>query len=542
MFANNKRDNQIDTQEEFMNEVEESMEDILSIINEYHYSLTENAVGKLVSGLHDYELKEILRKLYQVAPNDLRDFSVELEKKNSNIRDLILEIATKGKISRKFLDPKLFSILTREIFQNDPEEIVELKKLEVSLNLLGLKFRIQKLILEEYFKKHDNIPFDLNFYDVNKSKKEIELIEKEKLAKQTRMKSDDYVIEYRLGVERKYEIEQLIFLAKKTISYLRKDKIYNAIEDIDKDIRKRIEKNKDSISVIFDDFSFDDDLPFSFHQVKLKGSNYNFAFFGDGAFENDYFELPKINNEKPVLILLHGMFVNWACWKWFIRLLKDKYQIIVPDMNGYGESSELVKFHNFDNFADYIRNFIKVLGVKDYFIAGHSAGGFTLQQLLQQESIQPKKAMLVASAPYIKVGFVAEQLVNLSKNSRFKKLLADFIVMAPKKIMLNINYKNKYYPKESKRNALNKVSLRTVAETIHHLILEYNISDKKIYSKTDILIISPENDILIDQKLTEKLNEVFIDSKLVKIPGAPHLKVLKILPEHYPETILDFFK
>ena len=86
----------------------------------------------------------------------------------------------------------------------------------------------------------------------------------------------------------------------------------------------------------------------------------------------------------PTLILLHGWLQNWQSLSPIITALSEKYQLVIPDLPGFGESSfeqdplSSTSVWNSDDYAQWLATFITSLDLpksQQLFVAGHSVGG-----------------------------------------------------------------------------------------------------------------------------------------------------------------------
>jgi pimeloyl-ACP methyl ester carboxylesterase len=88
-------------------------------------------------------------------------------------------------------------------------------------------------------------------------------------------------------------------------------------------------------------------------------------------------ELAYIRQGKGMpLVLLHGYPLDHHLWDEVIPLLKDTFDIIVPDLRGFGESTTVNIPYTMDDFASDIAGLLDQRGVKKTAIAGHSMGGY----------------------------------------------------------------------------------------------------------------------------------------------------------------------
>ena len=78
---------------------------------------------------------------------------------------------------------------------------------------------------------------------------------------------------------------------------------------------------------------------------------------------------------KP-LMLLHGYPLDHHIWDLVMQLLEDKFDLIIPDLCGFGESSTVDTVYTMDDFASDLSGLLDHLGISKVTIAGHSMGGY----------------------------------------------------------------------------------------------------------------------------------------------------------------------
>lgn len=78
----------------------------------------------------------------------------------------------------------------------------------------------------------------------------------------------------------------------------------------------------------------------------------------------------------PTVLLLHGYAANKDNWPRFAAYLTKDYHVIVPDIPGHGESSQLLTLkYDVSSQIDRLHNFAKAINIKEFHIAGNSMGG-----------------------------------------------------------------------------------------------------------------------------------------------------------------------
>ena len=76
------------------------------------------------------------------------------------------------------------------------------------------------------------------------------------------------------------------------------------------------------------------------------------------------------------LVLLHGFPLDHHLWDEVVPLLEDTFDIILPDLRGFGESTTVDSPYSMDDYASDIAGLLDQLGIQKAAIVGHSMGGY----------------------------------------------------------------------------------------------------------------------------------------------------------------------
>ena len=76
------------------------------------------------------------------------------------------------------------------------------------------------------------------------------------------------------------------------------------------------------------------------------------------------------------LVLLHGYPLDHHAWDSVAPLLEDSFDLILPDLRGFGKSTTLDSQHTLNDFASDIAGLLDHLGIEAACVAGHSMGGY----------------------------------------------------------------------------------------------------------------------------------------------------------------------
>ncbi len=76
------------------------------------------------------------------------------------------------------------------------------------------------------------------------------------------------------------------------------------------------------------------------------------------------------------ILLLHGFGGDKYLWMRFARYLTDLYRVAIPDLPGFGESSQIpTATYDADSQVKRIDRFVRALDIERFHLAGNSMGG-----------------------------------------------------------------------------------------------------------------------------------------------------------------------
>jgi pimeloyl-ACP methyl ester carboxylesterase len=76
------------------------------------------------------------------------------------------------------------------------------------------------------------------------------------------------------------------------------------------------------------------------------------------------------------LLLVHGWGVDHTVWNDVALLMESDFELILPDLRGFGESSVIEGYYNITDMATDLSGLLDQLGVEKIAIAGHSMGNY----------------------------------------------------------------------------------------------------------------------------------------------------------------------
>ena len=90
---------------------------------------------------------------------------------------------------------------------------------------------------------------------------------------------------------------------------------------------------------------------------------------------------------EELLVILHGWGCNKEMFAPIAEHLSKKYTVVVPDLPGFGESTEPPHPFTVGDYTDMIIDFIKCFGFKKVSLMGHSYGGRIIIKMFSSGSL-----------------------------------------------------------------------------------------------------------------------------------------------------------
>lgn len=97
------------------------------------------------------------------------------------------------------------------------------------------------------------------------------------------------------------------------------------------------------------------------------------------------------------LLLIHGLGVSGAVFQPLIPTLAARYQVIVPDLRGHGQSRCLPGPDSAERLAQDIENLLDLLGIASCYALGYASGGALAQQLARSQPGRVRGLALVCT-------------------------------------------------------------------------------------------------------------------------------------------------
>lgn len=224
--------------------------------------------------------------------------------------------------------------------------------------------------------------------------------------------------------------------------------------------------------------------------------------------------------EGEVIILLHGWGTNISLFEGIRNRCSVKYRVIAPDLPGFGGSDEPKEPWCVDDYADFVVEFCRALGVSSAVLLGHSFGGRIIIKLLSRKDcpLKVEKVILTGSA-----GIKPQQSEKAKKKAKaYQKGKAFLSTKLMKTLFPNAleNYRKKHGSADYNAASpmMRQVLVKVVNEDLAPLLPEI---------KQEVLLIWGENDDATPLSDGKRMEKEMPNAGLVVLPNSGHYAFLE---------------
>lgn len=237
------------------------------------------------------------------------------------------------------------------------------------------------------------------------------------------------------------------------------------------------------------------------------------------------------------VIFLHGAGAGAVTWYPSIGTVSEKFQVIVPDIVGYGESDKPNAPYDRPYFSKWLKGFLKELKISKAHIVGLSQGGAIALQFTIDNPEMVDKLILVDSAGLgAKVSFwalIGTIWMNNFPSFQANRFNSPFILHKPTNRDPNHSlYSIAVLKEKGGKNAFRQGRGSAVTKISIELLQQI---------KNETLIIWGENDKLFPIEYGEMATKFISNSKFHSIQNAGHLPLMD-QPAIFNKTLMDFLK
>lgn len=220
------------------------------------------------------------------------------------------------------------------------------------------------------------------------------------------------------------------------------------------------------------------------------------------------------------LVLLHGYPLDHHLWDEIVPLLEDTFDLIIPDLRGFGESTTVDAPYTMEDYAADIAGLLDQLGIQKAAIVGHSMGGYVALAFARLYPERVSGLGLVSSqapadppdrreARYKSAADVSEKGIGGVVDTMAPKFTAD------EKLQTLARQTMERQPREAYIGAL-----KAMAERADSSVLLSSF-------KFPVVIIHGKADALIPIDRAREAKSAIPQAHLVELEGAGHIPMLE---------------
>ena len=99
------------------------------------------------------------------------------------------------------------------------------------------------------------------------------------------------------------------------------------------------------------------------------------------------------------LVLVHGFLCGSAHWTGQKSAFGDRFEVLTPDLPGFGANNERPAPESIGEFAAYVLDWLDERGVSSFDLVGHSMGGMIVQEMAARAPERVDRLVLYATGP-----------------------------------------------------------------------------------------------------------------------------------------------
>jgi pimeloyl-ACP methyl ester carboxylesterase len=112
----------------------------------------------------------------------------------------------------------------------------------------------------------------------------------------------------------------------------------------------------------------------------------------------------RIEGEGYPILLLHGSFSSLHTFDAWAELLSQHYKVVRLDIMGFGLTGPNIENrYDIENHMNYLKQFVDAVGIKEFFLAGSSLGGWLSWEFTLRYPSYVRKLILLGSAGFLEL-------------------------------------------------------------------------------------------------------------------------------------------
>ena len=136
-----------------------------------------------------------------------------------------------------------------------------------------------------------------------------------------------------------------------------------------------------------------------------------------------------MNTVKPTLVFVHGYLGGSLQWQDQVVAFSEHFNVITPDLPGYGLNNQQQSPETIGGYADYILGELDKQGIDSFDLLGHSMGGMIAQEMVARAPQRVNKLILYGTGP---IGVMPGRFESIEESKQ--RLIDDGIEITARRI------------------------------------------------------------------------------------------------------------
>jgi pimeloyl-ACP methyl ester carboxylesterase len=264
-----------------------------------------------------------------------------------------------------------------------------------------------------------------------------------------------------------------------------------------------------------------------------------------------YWHYPAEIENAPTIVLIHGYRGNHHGLEAIAGGLA-KFNLIIPDLPGFGSSEPLQVEHSIENYSWWLGEFLANLGLTEkphllghsfgsIVVSHHAAHGANIRTLILENPVSAP-ALKGPNAPITAVAQSFFKLAELLPNRAGLGILKSWPMVRGMSILMTKSWRRtlrKWVHAQHDENfndfANRKVAIEGYRASISHCVAEYSPS----FAVPTLVLIGSKDDITSPKQQAAMVKTIKTEHELVEFAGVGHLTHYEI-PDLIAESIAKF--
>ena len=260
------------------------------------------------------------------------------------------------------------------------------------------------------------------------------------------------------------------------------------------------------------------------------------------------------NKDGKIIVMVHGFNGSLFNYEPLIPYLSEKYRILSLDLPAHGLTGAVKSdIYSHEAFENVIKEVVKIQGVDEFYLIGHSMGGMIAWRYVLN-NIKQIKGLVIIGSPFVgsEIEYNDFQSVN-APPAAFKlldtALFREMLSYVTPRLLVKEGISQTVFDQSIVTHDLvdqfhDIILMGGTREAIGKLIISHEdnfIADPTILRKINIptLILHGEEDNLVDIRFVSHFVEQIPDVKLISYPRVGHMLPMEI-PIQLSKDIQNF--